>query len=284
MNIGILQFIPQLEDAAWGFMGALEAKLGFRPSFDLLEADGDETACPGLARKLVEKNCDLLFGCLTPAVTALMEVAAPMRIPVVFAPVFHPVLSGIIENEEVPGGFVTGVTGRLDPYCKIEKISLLFPDLEEVTVIANGKDRFSLWEAHALVDAFQENGVTAELNEVQSGHPLPAMGGRVHMLAFSPELEETMEEWIEPFYTQRAPLIGSSARAGFLGAVMAVFADHGALGGIAGEMAAEILNGTPPGRLSVRHPQEASFGFNYHAAGKFGIRIPPRLGQRVDIL
>ena len=67
IRVGILQFIPQLEDAVWGFIGALEAALGFRPEFEVLEARGCEDRCPGLARSLVGKGCGLLFGCLTPA-------------------------------------------------------------------------------------------------------------------------------------------------------------------------------------------------------------------------
>jgi putative ABC transport system substrate-binding protein len=284
VRVGILQFIPQLDDAVWGFMQELESRLGYRPRFELLEAEGKEKKCPALAQRLVERNCQLMFGCLTPAAKALMHAAKHNRTPVVFAPVFHPVLSGLVKDEQLPGGHVTGVTGRLDPRLKIEKINLLFPSLKEVTIIARGGDELSLWEAHSLAGAFKERGMNVQIDEVLSGYPQPTNHGRVHFLAFSPELEETMEEWIKAFYYARAPVIGSSARAGSLGAVMAVFADHGDLGRIAGEMAAEILKDCLPSRMPVRQPPGVSYGFNYYAAGKLGIRIPPRLGQSVDIL
>ena len=63
-----------------------------------------------MARELVGRKCNLLFGCLTPAVRALVEAAKETKTPIVFAPLFHPVLSGILEDEQHPSGRVTGVS------------------------------------------------------------------------------------------------------------------------------------------------------------------------------
>ncbi len=284
LRVGILQFLPSLEDAAWGFMGALEERIGFRPRFDLMEANGDEIRCGDMAAVLADHRCDLLFECPTPAAAALAKAASSTRTPVLFAPVFHPVLSGLVGDEDRPAGHVTGVTGRLDPGEKIAKLDLLFPDLEAVTVLSDGKDPISLWEARSLVGAFSKRGIRAEAVEVDADPPEPSEPGRVHLLAFAPRLEESLERWIGRFLDASAPVVGSSARAGFSGAVMAVFVDHGDLGRIAGEMAAEILGGRPPGEMPVRHPPGARIGFNYRSAGRLGIRIPPPVGQTADIL
>lgn len=282
-RIGILQFIPQLEDAAWGFVGAIEKNLGRAVDHEILDAGGLEKNCPRLARRLVKQGCDLLLGCLTPAAAALKEATARTGTPVLFAPVFHPLLAGLIESERLPGGNVTGVCGRLDPNAKIDKLLLLFPELAEIAVIADRNDDLSLWEARLLSAAFESRGIRSMIDEVRSSHPEPVRRGLVHLLVFSPDLEETMEDWIRVFYEARAPVVGSSARAGFLGALMAVYADHGVLGTIAGEMAAEILRGADPALMAVRHPPEAVFGFSHKAAGRLGIRIPVPLAQSADI-
>jgi len=282
-RIGILQFIPQLEDAAWGFVGAIEKSLGRTVGHEILDAGGVEKNCPRLARKLVKRGCDLLFGCLTPAVAALRDATARTGTPVLFAPVFHPLFAGLVESESRPGGNVTGVCGRLDPHAKIDKIALLFPDLAEIAIIADRNDDLSLWEARLLSAAFESRGIRTMIDEVRSGHPEPLRPGLVHLLSFSPDLEETMDDWIRVFYEARAPVIGSSTRAGFLGAIMAVYADHGALGAIAGEMAAEILRGADPAEMAVRHPPPAAFGFSHNAAGRLGMPIPVPLAQTADI-
>ncbi len=284
IRIGILQFIPQLDDAVWGFRKTLEADLGSRVQFEIRDAEGRHASCASLAGQLVEIGCSLLFGCLTPAAAALKEAGAPTRTPVVFAPVYHPILSGLLPDEEHPGSHVTGVTGRIDPQIKIEKITLLFPALNEVTILAKRGDAVSVWDANSLGQTFHLWGIEAEILEVAEESPHPSNPGKLHVLAFSPDLEETMDQWIERFHRARTPVVGSSPRAGARGAVLSVFADHGVLGEMAGEMAAEILTGSPPSEMPVRHPPEAKIGFNYYAAGKVGLRIPPRLGQLSEIL
>jgi putative ABC transport system substrate-binding protein len=283
-RIGILQFIPQLEDTVWGFMEALENRLGSRPLYETADAEGREKDCLPLARRICGKGCRLLFGCLTPAAKALIDCSSDCAPPVVFAPVFHPALSGLVEDEERPGGRITGVSGRLDPAEKMDAVALLFPALSAITVLADAGEPLSRWEAERLAAACRDRNMEVRLIFVENGFPVPSEEGRVHLLAFSPALEETMDRWMDPFFQARAPVVGSSPRAGFLGAVMSVFADHGDLGRKAGEMAARILQGEDPAQMAVRFPDEAALGFNHYAAGRLGLSIPPALGQRVDIL
>lgn len=282
-SVGVLQFVPQLEDAVWGFLGRLSRVIGQSPRVTLLQADGREQRCPALARELVDGGCDLLFGTLTPAAAALAAAAAATRTPVVFAPVFHPGLAGLVAAENRPGGHVTGVSGRLDPDLKIDRIGLLFPVLDSVTLLVDADDPLSRWEAEQLAAAFARRKIRAEQRLVENGEPTPSAPDTLHVLVFAPALEENMHRWIDRFHAAHAPLIGSSARAGFQGAVLSVFADHAELGETAAEMAAEILGGRDPATFPVRYPESARVAVSYHAAGRLGLRIPPHLGQTVDV-
>lgn len=72
------------------------------------EAASDARTLAGNVRDVLAAKQDLLFASPTPAAMAARKAAAPLGMPVIFAPVNNPVSAGLVENLARPEANVTG--------------------------------------------------------------------------------------------------------------------------------------------------------------------------------
>src|SRR5258705_10270019 len=110
-KIGVMAFEPLLETYKESFRRSLREQ-GFTEGKDVViewrSADGKIERANQIAAELVQMKVKVIVASLTPGVTAVTK--ATKTIPIVMAPVGHPVATGFVKSLSHPGGNVTGIS------------------------------------------------------------------------------------------------------------------------------------------------------------------------------
>ena len=120
---------------------------------------GDLTALPAAARKLVQDRVDIMFADHDDAAKAAQQ--ATSHIPIVFATVGDPIGLGLIQSFARPGGNITGVADlhlELGPK-RLELFRELLPGLKRVLFPYQATDAYATAEVQALRAAARRLGV-----------------------------------------------------------------------------------------------------------------------------
>ena len=158
-RIGIVQLAehPALDNATNGFRDYLTEKLGDSVSFDVQNAQGEQTNCTTIVNQFVK---------------AARE--ATSDIPVVGASVTDYVSSGLIASNEAPGANVTGASDMNPVTVQVELMKTLCPDVKTVGIVINSGEENSAIQAKEAKAAFEAEGYTvkiysvADSNEIQT--------------------------------------------------------------------------------------------------------------------
>ena len=173
-RIGIVQLAehPALDNATNGFRDYLTEKLGDSVSFDVQNAQGEQTNCTTIVNQFVSSRVDLIMANATNAVKAARE--ATSDIPVVGTSVTDYVSSGLIASNEAPGANVTGASDMNPVTVQVELMKTLCPDVKTVGIVINSGEENSAIQANEAKAAFEAEGYTvkiysvADSNEIQT--------------------------------------------------------------------------------------------------------------------
>ncbi|BBB92698.1 MAG TPA: ABC transporter substrate-binding protein [Methylomusa anaerophila] len=274
-HIGILQLTQNLDDAVNGFKDGL-TEAGITADFFYLNADGALADLAPLAKKLAERNVDLIFACSTPAAQAAVNL--PGSIPVVFTPVFDPVGAGLAASLDWPGGKATGVSGMVPAAAKVEFIAGLLPQAKNIGMLYHTGDSNALVEAGNFRDAAQNRYPVIEIpiNKPEDLSNLPELLTSDIDVLFLPIgriVEENFPSVV--YYTDVAtlPVIASHAPNVPAGAIGALVANHSELGRASAVKAGQILAGAAPGTIPVSIVEKPEIHLNSFVAQNLGINI-----------
>jgi putative ABC transport system substrate-binding protein len=268
-----------LDDAVQGFKSGL-AELGILAEFYYVNADGNLTELPKLAKQLAEREVDLIFACSTPAAKAAAELDG--NIPVVFTPVFDPVGAGLIKNMAQPGGKVTGVAGMVKADAKAAFIKRLLPNSQKLGILYHATDSNSILELNHFRLTVAPFFTLVEI-PIQRPEDLSQLAKML-----SPDLDALFlpigriieENFATVAYYADAvslPIITSHAPNVSTGALGALVANHRHLGSDCAQQAAQILKGADPANLSVGIVNSPEILLNHFVAQNLGIILAPDL-------
>jgi ABC-type uncharacterized transport system substrate-binding protein len=138
--------------------------LGYRENEDFVIGvrftQGDVTALPAAARKLVQDKVDIIFADHDEAAKAARQ--ATTEIPIVCVAVGDPVGQGLIQSFARPGGNVTGVSDlhlELGPK-RLEVFREIIPGLRHVLFPYHATDAYAASEAREVRAAARHLGMT----------------------------------------------------------------------------------------------------------------------------
>ena len=137
--IGILQPVehPALGAAREGFQEGLKEKFGeIKFTVNYKNAGGNDADLQMGAKTLVDA-CDMTFGLGTGAAQALKSASISKGVtkPVIFSAVTDPVDAGLVENKDVPEGFVTGTSDMNPVEDQIALIQEIIPTVSKIGII-----------------------------------------------------------------------------------------------------------------------------------------------------
>lgn len=280
-KIGILQLTQHaaLDNANAGFIAALDDS-GISYKVDQQNASGDQPTCQTIAEKLVNDGNDLIYAIATPAAQAAAGMTKD--IPIVLSAVTDPAESGLVADNNAPGGNVTG-TSDLTPVAEqIDLLKQLIPDAKTVGILYCSAESNSAIQAEMAREACEENGLEAidftvsSTNEIQT--VVESMVGKVDAI-YAPTdntIANGMATVAMIANDNGLPTICGESGMVDAGGLATYGIDYYQLGYMAGEMAVDILvNGTSPADIPIGYlsADKCELAVNEETAAKLGIDV-----------
>jgi len=300
-EVGIFQIVihPALDAAREGFKDALTAAIvptGGYVTFDEQEAAGESSIAATIANSFVAEDVDLICAIATPCAQAAALAVDETDIPVVFNSVTNPVVAGVVDSWDVPGGQVTGVSdiAPVDPQLELivdifEANNLTF---ETLGVIYNPSEDNSVYQVDVqLTEAIELLALDISVEESPANSSADvsaaaeALVGKVDAIWVPTDntVVSAFEAVIAVAEENDIPLFAADVATIERGAIGCWGLDYYDIGYSSGEMAADILlNGANPATMPVQTAPANLLYLNPGAAERMGVTIPQSLIDMAD--
>ena len=173
-KIGVLQLTEHtaLDAANDGFVKALDDS-GISYDIDQQNAQNDQSACQTIASTLVNNGCDLILAIATPAAQAV--AGATSDIPIVGTAITDFAASGLVEDNDAPGGNLTG-TSDMNPVAdQIALLQQLLPDAQTVGLLYCTAESNSDIQVSLAEETLDGAGLAHERYSVSSSNEIQQM-------------------------------------------------------------------------------------------------------------
>jgi len=274
-------FLKALENA--GFV------VGQNLAIDYRFSEGRDERLPALATELVQRRVTILVATDRPS--AIAAKAATATIPIVFHSAEDPVLNGLVQSLNNPGGNATGISvlnNQLGP----KRLGLLREILPSVGVIAFVVNPNSVSTPVQLQEMQEAARILAQpllvLNvgtESEAENAFATMS-REKVIAIeygaSPYFQVIMDRLIALAVRHAIPALYEWREFVVAGGLMSYNANRTESGRQIGTYAALILKGAKPADLPVVQSTSFEFVLNLKTAKTLGLDIPPKVLATAD--
>lgn len=247
-KVGVLQLTQHaaLDAANEGFVEALDES-GIKYTIDQQNANNDQSACATIASKLVGDGDDLIYVIATPAAQAV--AAATSDIPIVGSAITDYAASGLVADNDKPGGNLTGTSDMNPVDDQIAMLQKVLPNAKHVGMLYCTAESNSQMQVEMAEAACDKAGLThdrytvSSSNEVQS--VVESMVGKVDagytptdntIAAAAAQVGQIAKEGKLPFITGEENMCMGMG-------ICTLSIDYKELGKMAGQMAVKILKG-----------------------------------------
>ena len=247
-KVGVLQLTQHaaLDAANEGFVEALDES-GIKYTIDQQNANNDQSACATIASKLVGDGDDLIYVIATPAAQAV--AAATSDIPIVGSAITDYAASGLVADNDKPGGNLTGTSDMNPVDDQIAMLQKVLPNAKHVGMLYCTAESNSQLQVEMAEAACDKAGLThdrytvSSSNEVQS--VVESMVGKVDagytptdntIAAAAAQVGQVAKEGKLPFITGEENMCMGMG-------ICTLSIDYKELGKMAGQMAVKILKG-----------------------------------------
>lgn len=280
-KIGVLQLVEHdaLDSANQGFVEALDDS-GITYEIDQQNAQGDQSACQTIAEKLVNDNNDLILAIATPAAQAVAGVTT--EIPIIGTAITDFAASGLVEDNEAPGGNVTGTSDLTPIEAQIELLQEVLPEAKTIGILYCSAESNSDIQLKMTKEVCAEKGLTVEEFSVSSSNEIQSVVesavGKVDALySFTDNtIAAGMNTVAMVANENNLPVICGETGMVEAGGLCTYSIDYYELGYLAGQMAVKILKGeAEPSTMPIEYfpADKCEFCGNDETAAILGIDL-----------
>jgi putative tryptophan/tyrosine transport system substrate-binding protein len=278
---------PSIDAIRKGFEDGLAAR-GYEPGktikWEVQSAQGSPATAAQIARKFVGDGPDVIVAIGTPSAQAL--AAATKTIPIVFAGLSDPIGAKLVESIEHPGHNVTGSAQYAPVGHQLDLVKELVPAVSKIGVIYNPGEANSVAVLERIKQESQSRGVEIVESTANRSSDVAASAqslvGKVDAL-FVPQdntAVSALESIIHVAYSAKIPFFASDTGSVERGALASVGMDEQVIGELAGQIAADILEGKKPQDIPVALGDKTSLAINLKSAKRMGVTIPDAVVAR----
>ena len=280
-KIGVLQLTEHaaLDASNEGFVAALD-DAGIDYEIDQQNAQNDQSACQTIASKLVNDGDDLILAIGTPAAQAV--AGATSDIPIIGTAITDFAESGLVEDNEAPGGNLTGSSDLTPVSDQIDLLQQLVPDVKTVGLLFCTAEANSEIQIQMAEEALDEAGIAHERYTVSSSNEIQqvieSMVGKVDAI-YAPTdntIAAGMATVAMVANENKLPVIVGCDTMVEDGGLASYSINYYDLGYKAGEMAVEILTeGADPAEMPIAYlaADECTLIANQATADEVGIDL-----------
>ena len=280
-KIGVLQLTEHaaLDAANDGFVRALDES-GIDYDIEQQNAQNDQSACQTIAQTLVNDGCDLILAIATPAAQAV--AGATTEIPIIGTAITDFAASGLVDDNDAPGGNLTG-TSDMNPVAdQMDLLQRLLPDAKTVGLLYCTAESNSDIQIAMAEEELDKLGIAHERYTVSSSNEIQ-------------QVVESMVGAVDAIYTPTDNTIAAGmttvamianenglpticGEVGMVenGGLASVSINYEELGYRAGEMAIEILEeGADPAEMAIgtMTADECDLVYNQQTADEVGVDV-----------
>ena len=280
-KIGVLQLTEHsaLDAANDGFVRALDES-GISYDIEQQNAQNDQSACQTIASTLVNDGCDLILAIATPAAQAV--AGATSDIPIIGTAITDFAASGLVDDNDAPGGNLTGTSDMNPVSDQIDLLVQLVPDAKTVGLLYCTAESNSDIQVALAEEALDELGIAHERYIASSSNEIQqvseSMVGKVDAVYIP--TDNTISAGISTvtMVTNENNLPTVVGEVGMVegGALASVSINYEELGYRAGEMAVQILTeGADPAEMPIEQmtADECDLVYNQETADTLGIDV-----------
>ncbi|MFR9281982.1 MAG: ABC transporter substrate-binding protein [Peptoniphilus lacrimalis] len=276
VKIGIVQMSEHvaLDRSERGFEEEIKKEF---PDAEIIlkNASGDVTLIPSIVSAFQGQKCDLIYAIATPAAQGAKNIVKD--IPIVFSAVTDPVSAGLVKDLEKPEGNITGVSDYISINMQLENFLELFPQTKNIGVLFSTNEVNSKYQIEELKKACQNLSIGVKevgvnnINDVSQAmtsfkkdiDAFYALSDNLVASSAKVISERLIENKIPSFAAEEGPVEN--------GILLSNGVDYLNLGRKAGEMAVQILKGSPVKDIPVHFSTESSKVCNEDSGKKLNL-------------
>ncbi|MEM8665702.1 MAG: ABC transporter substrate-binding protein, partial [Pseudomonadota bacterium] len=257
-------------------------------TIDYQNANGNMPTQQQIAKKFAGDRPDVIVSITTPTSQAMISTVGD--IPIVFATVTDPIKAKLIDKFEKPGGNITGVSDAAPIKQQVDLMLEVLPDLKTIGYVYNPGLDNAVATLEVLRSVVEPKGITVvESPSPTSNEVIPAsrrLVGDVDAIYVPNDttVVAALEAIVKVGQDTDTPIFAGETGAVGRGVLASVGLDYVAIGKVAGDMAAQVLNGANPGDIDAVLAYEMLTDFkvvvNPAAAEAMGVELPKSLMDR----
>ena len=295
IKIGVIQYAehPALDQAYKGFVKGLEENgytYGENIEIDYKVAQQDQSNCKTITNTFVNDGVDLIYAIATPA--AQSAANETKDIPIVISAVTDAKNAGLVQKNEKPGTNVTGVSDLTPVQSQLELLTQILPEAKKVAVLYCNAEDNSIFQATIAKEEGKKLGLemveatVTDSNQIQQ--VTESLIGKVDAIYIPTDnlIAEGMASVAQVANENNLPCI--CGEMGFVqnGGLATYGLDYFELGKMAGNQAAQILEGKDPAKMPIEYlpTEKCSLAINKKVAEKLNITIPKELLDKAEMV
>ena len=293
LKIGVVQIVQHgsLDEANRGFVDGLK-KRGYDESkveFDQENAQGDQSNLKTIISRFKGEKMNLICAIATPAAQA---AANEIRdVPIVGTAITDYVSAKLVQNNEKPGGNLTGVSDLAPMENQMEMGLALVPQAKTIGLIYCSSEANSEIQANIMKDYCSTHGLAVEERTIHSVNDIQqaaeSLVGKVDFIYVPTDntVASAVPTLVKVTDANKIPVIVGADIMAKDGALASLSVDYYTLGLQTGELAADILDGkVKPESAPIQHQKEFTTVINKQDAEILGIRIPEDIAKKAKMV
>ncbi|MFC1747361.1 ABC transporter substrate-binding protein [Pseudomonadota bacterium] len=235
----------------------------------------------GALQVMKEKRVDLIFAVTTPAALDAKKFFKKSGTPIVFAPIYDPIRSGVVDNLRGNHGNITGVKIGGSNAKTLEWLIEAAPNAKKILVPFSGKSKVEHFSFADLDKAADKLGIEIQVANVDSEKELSEVLENVPddinaiWLLHSIFLAPRSRMFVESAIKHKLPLVSGTGVVGS-GVMIAYGQNHHSTGAQAGRLAHLVAQGVAPKNLPIE-TAEFYLHLDLSSADSAGIEIPDEI-------
>ena len=293
IKIGVVQIVQHgsLDEANKGFVDALKER-GYGPDkveIDQENAQGDQSNLKTIVSRFKAEKPKLICAIATPAAQAAANEIKD--IPIVGTAITDYISAKLVQNDEKPGGNVTGVSDFASMDAQMELAAKLIPQAKNVGLIYCSSEVNSEVQANQMKDYCKKHGLAVEERTVNNVNDIQQVAeslvGKVDYIYVPTDntLASSIPTLMKITDANKIPVIVGADIMAKDGALAALSVDYYRLGKQTGELAADILDGkVKPETSPIQHQKDYTIVINKQDAEILGIQIPEEIAKKANMV
>lgn len=291
IKIGVVQIVQHgsLDEANKGFVDALKER-GYGPDkveIDQENAQGDQSNLKTIVSRFKAEKPKLICAIATPAAQAAANEIKD--IPIVGTAITDYTSAKLVQNDERPGGNVTGVSDFASMDAQMELAAKLIPQAKNVGLIYCSSEVNSEVQANQMKDYCKKHGLSVEERTVNNVNDIQQVAeslvGKVDYIYVPTDntLASSIPTLMKITDANKIPVIVGADIMAKDGALAALSVDYYRLGKQTGELAADILDSkVKPETSPIQHQKDYTIVINKQDAEILGIQIPEEIAKKAN--